>query len=99
MTDLSDRLRRRAVRPLPERSGPAGVLADLAPGARALVVGLHPDDATLARRLCDLGFTPGTVVEVLRRAPLGDPAVYRLRDYEICLRERQARAVDVEVLD
>jgi ferrous iron transport protein A len=46
-----------------------------------------------ARRLADLGFTPGTEVEVVRRAPLRDPVIYRLRDYEVCLRRAQARCV------
>lgn len=76
-------------------------LAELKPGSRGTVVALtHRDDdgsRALARRLADLGFTPGTAVEVLRRAPLGDPVVYRVRNYDICLRDRQARSISVEV--
>lgn len=76
-------------------------LAELSPGSRGTVVALeHGDDdasGALARRLADLGFTPGTAVEVLRRAPLGDPVVYRVRNYDICLRDRQARSISVEV--
>ena len=34
----------------------------------------------------------------LRRAPLGDPVVYRVADYELCLRRHEARMVHVEVL-
>ncbi|MEU5223578.1 FeoA family protein [Streptomyces toyocaensis] len=69
-------------------------LADLAPGSRATVVEVVPDAAPgTARRLGALGFTPGTVVEVVRRAPLRDPAVYRVRDYEVCLRRAQAACV------
>ncbi len=53
------------------------------------------DDAhpATARRLEDLGFTGGTEVEVVRRAPLHDPVVYRVKDYELCLRRAQARCV------
>jgi ferrous iron transport protein A len=98
MNELSDRLRRRRIRPLAGREQSPRPLAALAPGARAVVVGLREQDSALARRLCDLGFTPGTQVEVLRRAPLGDPVVYRLRDCEICLRARQAGIIDVEEL-
>lgn len=74
-------------------------LADLAPGTRATVVRVEPASArassraareATARRLGELGFTPGTVVEVVRRAPLRDPVVYRVRDYEICLRRTEA---------
>lgn len=69
-------------------------LADLAPGARARVVRVAAVGAEgTARRLAELGFTPGTVVEVVRRAPLRDPVVYRLKDYEICLRRVSAACV------
>lgn len=52
----------------------------------------------LARRLIDLGLEPGRPVEVVRRAPLGDPTVYRVADYELCLRRHDAALVQVEVL-
>ena len=41
---------------------------------------------------------PGRTVTPLRRAPLGDPVVYRVADYELCLRRQEARMVQVEVL-
>ena len=41
---------------------------------------------------------PGRTVTPLRRAPLGDPVVYRVADYELCLRRHEARMVNVEVL-
>ncbi|GGW47004.1 iron transporter FeoA [Streptomyces lucensis JCM 4490] len=69
-------------------------LADLVPGARATVVEVVADGAPdTARRLGALGFAPGTVVEVVRRAPLRDPVVYRVKDYEVCLRRAQAACV------
>ncbi len=74
-------------------------LADLTPGTRARVIRVvAPDAPATARRLSELGFTPGTEVEVVRRAPLHDPVVYRVKDYEICLRRAQARCVDTECL-
>ncbi|MFN8196066.1 MAG: FeoA family protein [Nocardioidaceae bacterium] len=75
---------------------PVVLLAALDPGARARVLALSNGDPLLVRRLCDLGFAPGTEVEVVRRAPLGDPVVYRLRGFEICLRRAQAGAIRVE---
>jgi ferrous iron transport protein A len=75
-------------------SGFAVPLCDLAAGSRASVVEVSAETPpSTARRLADLGFTAGTQVEVVRRAPLRDPVVYRLRDYEICLRRAQARCV------
>jgi ferrous iron transport protein A len=71
-------------------------LADLAPGARATVVELVATDRpAIAKRLADLGFTIGTAVEVVRRAPLRDPVIYRLKDYEICLRRAQASLIHI----
>lgn len=75
-------------------------LADLAPGARATVAEVvTAGSPQTARRLAALGFTPGAVVEVVRRAPLRDPVVYRVKDYEICLRRAQAACVHTVVAD
>lgn len=52
----------------------------------------------LTRRLQDLGMVPGRTVEVLRRAPLGDPTVFLVADYELCLRKRDAALVQVTPL-
>ena len=76
---------------LNERERP---LTELTAGSRAVVARVTaPGSPALARRLTDLGFTPGTLVEVLRRAPLRDPVIYRLLDYELCLRRQQAACV------
>lgn len=69
-------------------------MCDRAVGARTTVVEVSaPGAPPLERRLNDLGFVPGAVVDVLRRAPLGDPVVYRVCDYEVCLRRDQAALV------
>jgi Fe2+ transport system protein FeoA len=66
-----------------------GVLVDPAEGASAEVAG----------RLRALGFVPGTRVEVLRRAPLGDPVEYGLRGTRVSLRRSEARHVQVTPKD
>ena len=75
-------------------------LSDLRVGTTSRVVGLVKDTASgpIIRRLSNLGFVPGRVVTPLRRAPLGDPVVYRVADYELCLRRHEAHMVHVEVL-
>ena len=75
-------------------------LSDLRLGATGRVVGLVEDTASapIIRRLSNLGFVPGRVVTPLRRAPLGDPVVYRVADYELCLRRHEARIVRVETI-
>jgi Fe2+ transport system protein FeoA len=43
--------------------------------------------------LAHLGFLPGTRVEVLRRAPAGDPTVYRIDGVEVGLRSETSRHI------
>lgn len=50
-----------------------------------------PDE--ISHYLAHLGFLPGTTVEVLRRAPAGDPRVYRIDGVEVGLRNETARHI------
>jgi len=50
-------------------------------------------DADVRRRLLEMGFCNGATVEVVRRAPLGDPIEFRLRGYHLSLRDEQAKHV------
>lgn len=78
------------------RSGPALLLAELAPGQRATITGMVPQATTaVASRLRQLGFRPASRVDVIRRAPLGDPVIYRVQDTELCLRRREAQLIEV----
>jgi ferrous iron transport protein A len=49
----------------------------------------------LSIRLMEMGWVEGAPVQVLRRAPLGDPLHVRLGDYELSLRASEAELVDV----
>jgi Fe2+ transport system protein FeoA len=55
-------------------------------GTIASVEGPRP----FRRRLLELGLTPGTQVEVLRVAPLGDPIEVLVRGYRLSLRKEDA---------
>ncbi|TGC11189.1 iron transporter [Methanolobus halotolerans] len=48
------------------------------------------------KRILDMGLTPGTRVEVIRRAPLGDPVEFKLKGYNLSLRKKEARTILVE---
>ncbi len=50
----------------------------------------------LSYRLLEMGFIRGAEVEVLRRAPLGDPLQVRVGDFDISLRGTEARLIDVD---
>lgn len=47
------------------------------------------------RRLLDMGFLPGTMIEVVLSSPLGDPKAYKLRGAVIALRFEDARQIVV----
>jgi ferrous iron transport protein A len=80
----------------PDGSGSAVPLAQLAPGRQATIVGLSPQaDPAVAGRLRQLGFRPASRVDVVRRAPMGDPTIYRVQDTELCLRRREAQLIEV----
>ena len=76
-------------------------LSDLRLGTSARVIGLQEDTAEdpISKRLSNLGFVPGRTVTPLRRAPLGDPVVYRVADYELCLRRKEARLIQVTTVE
>jgi ferrous iron transport protein A len=50
-----------------------------------------PDE--VSHYLAHLGFLPGTRVEILRRAPAGDPRVYRIDGVEVGLRNETAKHI------
>ena len=54
-----------------------------------------PED--VSHHLAHLGFLPGAGIEVLRRAPAGDPTVYRLDGVEVGLRQETARHIRVQL--
>jgi ferrous iron transport protein A len=79
-----------------DQSRSAIVLARLPPGRRATVVGTVPQaSSAVASRLEQLGFRPRAEVAAIRRAPLGDPSIYRVLDTELCLRRREAQLIVV----
>jgi Fe2+ transport system protein FeoA len=47
--------------------------------------------------LLDLGFVPGTAIEVEMVSPGGDPTAYRLRGTVIALRRNQANLIRISV--
>jgi ferrous iron transport protein A len=77
---------------------PAIPLASLPIGGRGRLCANH-DGEMLARRLGELGFVPGTEVQLVRRAPLGDPIEIELRGYRVCLRREQLEGLLVEAIE
>ena len=69
-------------------------LADLKPGEKGRVVRIGGDGLVM-QRLMSMGLLEDTEVEVVRRAPAGDPIEIRVMDYALSLRRDEARAVEV----
>lgn len=71
-------------------------LADLRPGQHARILSLTTAcRGAERRRLLDLGFVPGTHVEVEMVSPGGDPVAYRIRQTTVALRRGQARLIRI----
>jgi Fe2+ transport system protein FeoA len=73
---------------------PVPTLADLPNGARCRVTAVS-GEALLRERIVELGFTPGSIVEVRGRAPLGDPIEVRLRGGLLAVRRDEAASIEV----
>lgn len=70
-------------------------LSDLEPGAWGVIVRL-PDGIPSLTRLREFGLLPGTRVQYVRRAPLGDPVEISVRGALLSLRGSEAALIEVD---
>jgi Fe2+ transport system protein FeoA len=70
-------------------------LSELEPGYTGVVVKIA-GDASTRRRIMDMGVVRKSTIKVIRRAPLGDPVEFEIKDYNLTLRKRDAENVLVE---
>jgi Fe2+ transport system protein FeoA len=71
-------------------------LNKLEPGQKGVVVSIKGSGAT-RRRIMDMGIVRGSQIKVIRRAPLGDPVEFEIRDYNLTLRKREAENIYVSL--
>ena len=55
-------------------------------------------EGVMRRRLLDLGFVTGALVEVVRKSPLGDPIAFRVSQTTIALRKEESSQIEGELL-
>ena len=67
-------------------------LNQMSVGQSGKVEDLSGQDA-VCHRLLEMGITRGTVVEVIRFAPMGDPIDIKIRGYHLSLRRQEAQAI------
>lgn len=65
-------------------------------GDQARITGFGDMPPGYRRKLMSLGLTPGTVFEVRRVAPLGDPVEISVRGFNLSLRKAEASAMIIE---
>ncbi|MBL4819745.1 MAG: ferrous iron transport protein A [Gammaproteobacteria bacterium] len=72
-------------------------LSKASAGDSCLVLHIEPDPPELRSRLYTLGIIPGSLLKVLRFAPLGDPMQLRVGGSFISIRKAEADVISVEV--
>ena len=71
-------------------------LSKLRPGEKGRVKKIHAEPR-LKRRLMDMGIITGSMVEVRKIAPMGDPIDIIIKGYHLSLRRAEAANIVVEV--
>ncbi|MFD2445778.1 ferrous iron transport protein A [Bacillus sp. CGMCC 1.16607] len=56
-------------------------------------------EGVMRRRLLDLGFVPGAIVEVMRKSPLGDPIAFKVSQTMIALRKEESQRIEGELIE
>ena len=72
-------------------------LKALKPGQKGRVIKIKGRSET-NKRIAAMGMTPGSLVEVERVAPLGDPIDVKVKGYHLSLRKDDAESIEVEVV-
>jgi len=53
-------------------------------------------DGILKRKLLDMGVVPGSFIEIIKLAPLGDPIDLKIKGYHLTLRKEECNFITVE---
>ena len=69
-------------------------LSELKTGEKGVIVKVLGHGG-FRKRIIEMGFIKGQVIEVLQNAPLQDPVKYRIMGYEVSLRHQEAEQVEV----
>lgn len=70
-------------------------LKDLTIGKSAKTVSVGGKGST-RQHLLDMGIIPGTIIKMVKTAPMGDPIEYKLHGYSLTLRKDDAKTIEVE---
>ncbi len=62
-------------------------------GENGTIEDIASSTSNVRQRLLEMGLTKGTLVKVIRFAPMGDPIEIALRGYRLSLRREEARSI------
>jgi len=71
-------------------------LSDLLPGETGVVKKVL-GDSMIKRRIVDMGVIAGTVIEVQKFAPLGDPMEIKVKGFNLSLRKKEAEMIELKI--
>ena len=71
-------------------------LDDFVPGESGYITKINCE-GPVKRRFVDMGLVAGTLVKVLKYAPLGDPIEIKVKNYNLALRKAEAVLIEVAV--
>ncbi|WP_135606459.1 ferrous iron transport protein A [Methanococcoides sp. NM1] len=69
----------------------------LEPGSKAKVIQIT-GRGSARRRILDMGMVPGAEIEMIRKAPMGDPLEFLVKGYNLSLRKAEAELIVVQPL-
>lgn len=73
-------------------------LSQLKEGDKARIVEFFELSNQIRKKLMIMGLLPNTEVQLIRRAPMGDPIQIRVRGVSLAVREKMADSIMVEQL-
>ncbi len=74
-------------------------LDTLKPGDKAKILKVRVKGSSIRRKLFDMGIVAGSEIQLIRRAPLGDPLEFKIKGYNLSIRKMEARDIFVQVLE
>jgi ferrous iron transport protein A len=70
-------------------------IKDLEINQSAEIIGFNKTDKTYRTKLLSMGLTKGTIIKLVKVAPLGDPIDIEVRDYNLTLRKNEAEILKI----
>lgn len=70
-------------------------LDKLEPGVKGRIIKIL-SKSTVRRKLMDMGLIPGSNIEIICVAPLGDPIEFSIKGYNLSIRKQEAANIIVE---